>query len=211
MMNCEQVREQYLDYAYDELDGERRAGLEAHLRECAECRLGLEDLNITRSFLGAWTDPPLEAPRLVFRAANGEPRPRRATPRWLPWAAAAAAAVLAVGLFGWLWPVSVRYQDRVVEIHLGQPAGPVAGPSAASADQLQTLIAESEARQSQRFMNLLQDVYYRVEEDRLKDRQTIQQGFDLIKEIYMDQIEKNNQFLEYSLQQSNYHPPSGTK
>jgi len=76
---------------------------------------------------------------------------------------------------------------------------------------LQALIAESEARQTQRFMGLLQDVYYRVEEDRLRDRQTVQQGFDLIKEIYMDQIEKNNQFLEYSLQQSSYRPPAGVK
>jgi len=210
-MKCEQVREQLLDYAYGELAEGPRAELDEHLSACAGGRLGLEDLAITRTFLGAWQVPALEASPRSFPAAPRESGRHPGARRWLPWAAAAAVAVLAVGVFGWVWPLSVRYQDQVVEIRLGHTAPQGTAAGAGPADQLQALIAESEARQTQRFMGLLQDVYYRVEEDRLRDRQTVQQGFDLIKEIYMDQIEKNNQFLEYSLQQSSYRPPAGVK
>ena len=51
----------------------------------------------------------------------------------------------------------------------------------------------------------------RLEDDRTKDRQSIQQGFDLIKEIYMDQLEKNNQLLEMSIRQADYRVPAGAK
>ena len=73
------------------------------------------------------------------------------------------------------------------------------------------MIADSEQRQTQRTLDMLQNVYYRLEDDRTKDRQSIQQGFDLIKEIYMDQIEKNNQLLEMSVRQADYRVPAGAK
>jgi len=101
-------------------------------------------------------------------------------------------------------PVQIRYHDNAVEIRLGSTP---AAPTAAGSEWLRTvdqMIAESETRQMGRFMDAMQNVHFRLEDERYRDRQAIQQGFDLVKEIYMDQIERNNQLLELSLQQADY-------
>jgi anti-sigma factor RsiW len=213
-MNCENVGKHLLDYAYGELPDDDRAGMEAHLAGCPECRTAAADLTVTRRFLGAWGDAETEdLPPLAIRPPRaGHSRSRRGPARfWLP-AAAAALVLLAVGAFVAVVPVSVRYDAQCLEIRLGKQ--PPAAASLAGDPLLQRvdhMLAESEQRQAQKTMDMLQNVYYRLEDDRYKDRQTIQQGFDLVKEIYMDQIEKNNQLLELSLRQVDARAAGGSK
>ncbi len=47
-------------YFYDELAPGARAGVESHLRSCAECRLALDELSAIRSAL--WTRPRVDTP-----------------------------------------------------------------------------------------------------------------------------------------------------
>ncbi len=130
---------------------------------------------------------------------------------WMP-AAAAALVLAAVGVFVALVPVSFQYDDQGLVVRLGGSSTDgitMAGePVLRKVDRM---IADSEQRQTQRTMDMLQNVYYRLEDDRTKDHQSIQQGFDLIKEIYMDQIEKNTQLLEMSVRQADYRVPAGAK
>jgi hypothetical protein len=204
-MNCEQARARLLDLVYDELpDGAERAALHGHVAGCPACRTELEELGVTRRFLAAWDDaPPAAAPALPNRRTPAAARPLLHFPRisWLT--AAAAILVIAAGVLVATTPVRLSYHDNVLAIQFGRAT---ASP-AADAEMMRTvdrLIAESEARQMNRFMDALQNVNYHLEEERYRDRQAIQQGFDLVKEIYMDQIERNNQFLELSLQQADY-------
>ncbi len=205
-MNCDQAREHLLDLIYEELpQGADRDALDSHLAGCPRCRAELQEMGTTRRFIAAWDDVPTADPgRVPAHAAKGAGRPLLHFPRisWLT--AAAALLVIAAGVLAAVTPVQVSYNDHAVEIRLG--AGP-APPAAANPDWLRTvdqMIAESETRQMGRFMDAMQNVHFRLEEERYRDRQAIQQGFDLVKEIYMDQIERNNQLLELSLQQADY-------
>ncbi len=204
-MNCDQAREQMLDLMYDEIPpGADRGALDAHLSGCPRCRAELDELGITRRFLAAWDDAPPSTPRSPLAPAAMAVRPLLHFPRisWLT--AAAALLVIAAGVLVAITPVQIRYHDNAVEIRLG---GTPAAPTAADSEWLRTvdqMIAESETRQMGRFMDAMQNVSFRLEDERYRDRQAIQQGFDLVKEIYMDQIERNNQLLELSLQQADY-------
>ena len=204
-MNCDQAREHLLDLMYDELPpGAERDALDAHLSGCPRCRTELDELGITRRFLAAWDDAVPAAPRRPLAPAAAAGRPLLHFPRisWLT--AAAALLVIAAGVLVAVTPVQIRYHDNAVEIRLGSTP---AAPTAAGSEWLRTvdqMIAESETRQMGRFMDAMQNVHFRLEDERYRDRQAIQQGFDLVKEIYMDQIERNNQLLDLSLQQADY-------
>jgi anti-sigma factor RsiW len=212
-MNCQEIDGKMLDFIYDELDAGESAAVTAHLAACPQCRQTVADMGTTRRFLGAWGDgevaalPPL-AVRLPRQPVTARFRP---APVWMG-AAAAALVLLAVGLFVAVVPVSARFDAQGLDVRLGRPA---AGGAATDSDQLlqrvDRMIAESEQRQAQKTLDMLQNVYYRLEDDRFKDRQSIQQGFDLFKEIYMDQIEKNNQLLELSLRSADYRVPAGSR
>jgi len=204
-MHCDQAREHLLDLMYDELPpGADRDALDAHLSGCPRCRAEMDELGITRRFLAAWDDDPpavLHRP-LVPAAMVGRPLLHFPRISWLT--AAAALLVIAAGVLVAVTPVQIRYHDNAVEIRLGSTP---AAPTAAGSEWLRTvdqMIAESETRQMGRFMDAMQNVHFRLEDERYRDRQAIQQGFDLVKEIYMDQIERNNQLLELSLQQADY-------
>jgi hypothetical protein len=109
-------------------------------------------------------------------------------------------------------PLSLHYDDQGLALRLGgTSADGLAQVSDPVLRKVDRMITDSEQRQTQKTLDMLQNVYYRLEDDRAKDRQSIQQGFDLIKEIYMDQIEKNNQLLEMSVRQADYRVPAGVK
>ncbi len=204
-MNCDQAREQLLDLMYDEMPpGADHDALDAHLSGCPRCRAERDELGITRRFLAAWDDTIPAAPCSPLAPAATAGRPVLHFPRvsWLT--AAAALLVIAAGVLVAITPVQIRYHDNAVEIRLGSTP---ATPTTADSEWLRTvdqMIAESETRQMGRFMDAMQNVHFRLEDERNRDRQAIQQGFDLVKEIYMDQIERNNQLLELSLQQADY-------
>ncbi len=213
-MNCQEIENHLLDFIYDELEADARTAVEGHLAGCGRCRAAVADLGVTRRFLGAWGDgeaaslPPL--PVRPPRPAAGRFRslPDRV---WVP-AAAAALVLVVIGVFVAFVPVSLQYGAQGLVFRLGGPSGGNATPADdAVLSKVDRMIADSEQRQAQRTLDMLQNVYYRLEDDRTKDRQSIQQGFDLIKEIYMDQLEKNNQLLEMSIRQADYRVPAGAK
>ncbi len=75
--------EKWMDYVYGELDGEARAGLDEHLRGCAECRATVDGWRGAMADLDAWELP--------------EARPERPRQRRLLPLAAAALLMVAVG------------------------------------------------------------------------------------------------------------------
>jgi hypothetical protein len=213
-MKCQELEKHLLDFVYDELEADARAGVEDHLAGCGRCRAAVADLGITRRFLGAWGESEADSlPPLAVRP----PRPAAGRSRSLPgriWVPAAAAALvlLVAGVFVAVVPVSLQYDSRGLVFRLGGPSSDgIAQVSDPVLRKVDRMIADSEQRQAQRTLDIVQNVYYRLEDDRAKDRQSIQQGFDLIKEIYMDQIEKNNQLLEMSVRQADYRVPAGAK
>jgi hypothetical protein len=99
-MNCDELLPHLPLLALDESDAALDGALSEHLRGCERCRARLEALQATRHALDAATVEdiaPLDGASL--RAANPRtilevaPR-RRFAPRFAPWSAAAAAALL---------------------------------------------------------------------------------------------------------------------
>ena len=108
------VHEQFADdlalHALGSLTGDERIALEKHLEGCASCRRELESLRGDLSLLSLTTagpKPPARARQRLISAISAEPRlpkpvtsPARSRSWWglLGWAAAAAMALLCVGL-----------------------------------------------------------------------------------------------------------------
>lgn len=106
-----QFEEELALYALGALDGKERQTLEAHLRDCASCRRELELLRGDGSMLALTTSgpkPPARSRQRLLSAIANEPRlpaavvtPERRHFSWRPaigWAAAAALALVSVGL-----------------------------------------------------------------------------------------------------------------
>jgi hypothetical protein len=99
-MNCDEFRAQYLA-------GENGEGTAGHLAHCAACRSRQPDIEAGRNALkdpATWEEPPPELQDQVIALVAGNrnsaaPRPERAE-RWVRLVAAAAATVIAVGLYG---------------------------------------------------------------------------------------------------------------
>ncbi|HZQ24542.1 MAG TPA: anti-sigma factor [Terriglobales bacterium] len=101
------VHEQFADdlamYALGSLSGDERTALEKHLQDCATCRRELDVLRGDMALLALSTTgpvPPARSRKRLADAIAAEPRrTRRSRPRsWalLPWAVAAALAVVAL-------------------------------------------------------------------------------------------------------------------
>jgi anti-sigma-K factor RskA len=106
------VHEQFADdlalYALDSLQGEERLALERHLQECASCRRELEFLRGDTALMALSTSgpvPPKRSRERLLDAIRKEPRvrtaiaPERKSNWWawaLPWAVAAACAIVAM-------------------------------------------------------------------------------------------------------------------
>jgi anti-sigma-K factor RskA len=121
------AHEQFADdlalYALGSLDGGERQLLEAHLEECASCRRELELLRGDTSLLALTTSgpkPPARSRQRLLAAIADEPRLPEVTPAPIPerrsrsswpalgWVAAAAAALVCIGL---LWQNSNLQQN----------------------------------------------------------------------------------------------------
>lgn len=99
-MSCQELEHQLHPYLDGELGAAERADVERHLEGCPDCQAKLKDF---RALHGA-----LQAPELRFRASDtlrqrlqNELRKPQAVPvrrHWERWAAAAAVAVVAIGL-----------------------------------------------------------------------------------------------------------------
>lgn len=98
-MNCQVAREWMLEADPAELAAGHGGSLGAHLQECAECRAALEHLLDGLSLLDR--ELAVAPARPVDEALARLRRRRRESPSHImPWAAAAAAILAAVSLFG---------------------------------------------------------------------------------------------------------------
>ncbi len=136
-------------YFYNEMDAVDRVRATAHLRECAECRQRLDDLDAIRRALAS--RPAIEAPptgdwsgfmRRLDQAVGAKvPAPpvsvgQTATQRWSVTHAVAFAAMLALVTIGVLMAARFRAATPPVRVAVAQP-NPIAAlaPTAAAPDQ----------------------------------------------------------------------------
>jgi anti-sigma-K factor RskA len=126
MKTHEQFGDDLALYALDELTGNDRQELEAHLETCAACRRELQALRGDLGLLGLTTSgaqPPARSKERLMRAIAAEPRgvsrPETApVPRrnlgWA-WVSSLAAVVLLLVAAG-LWRGNGRMKDQVAEL-----------------------------------------------------------------------------------------------
>jgi len=121
MKNCDDIRGRLTLYLDDELRGEERAAVEAHLSECETCAAifarELNFLNAVRESAPLHVAPPELRARIqkllrVSGVAAAESRPRRASR--LNWLVAAAAALLVLALPFVVWRMVRQAHTPVV-------------------------------------------------------------------------------------------------
>jgi hypothetical protein len=130
---CE--KELLVAYLYEDLSGPERAGFEAHVRDCAECRDDLKALGAVRVDLAAWTPPQGD---LGFRVVRGASETghvlRMPVPSWRAWwtpaAGLAAAAVLVLAAASAIARVEVHRGPDGVTIRTGWSDVATTGSSA---------------------------------------------------------------------------------
>jgi hypothetical protein len=180
-MNCREFGTLLMDLVYDEIDPGAGAAAREHAAGCEACRARLEAVRGTRECLRTLDEP---LPDVAFLALPGAgPTPARVAafpPRRRRWAAVAAAVAvcLLAGLL--VMKTSIRFSNGALEVRIGG-GGPEDGASRQE-DQLRRLadsieenqiqkayvvvnqmIAESEERQLQRTLDLIQNVYQQLE------------------------------------------------
>jgi anti-sigma factor RsiW len=145
-MTCDRARGFFGACWDDELTQAEREWLEAHFASCASCRVEYDEFSRVLELAGALprVDAPADLPEQVLaRVHRVSPAPDlvgQAGVRWMPIAAAAAAAVLVVGALVVMPRAPWRAPGSV------EPAR-VASRPAAPAPPLPALRAQTEARQ----------------------------------------------------------------
>jgi Putative zinc-finger len=115
MMDCPRVREHLAEYVLGTLEGDTRRFVERHLEWCAGCRKEMGELAEGAAVASSAFSPAEPPPELENRivAAIGEAvgrRDQRRRPR-LAVAAATAAALVAIGAFGWAIAMTGRLSE----------------------------------------------------------------------------------------------------
>lgn len=112
----EQFAEDLALYALGTLQGDERVALERHMKECASCRLELQQLRGDMALMAmsaVGPTPPRRARQRLMAAVAREPR-LQAVPKRAPWWAllrwTAAAALTAVTLLLWVRNTDLRNQ-----------------------------------------------------------------------------------------------------
>lgn len=128
-------KELLVAYLYEDLSVPARAGFEAHLRDCAECRDDLKALGAVRVDLAEWAPPHAD---LGFRVVRGPSETghvlRMPVPSWRAWwtpaAGLAAAAVLVLAAASAIARVEIHRGPDGVTVRTGWP---VSGATASAA------------------------------------------------------------------------------
>lgn len=120
-------KELLVAYLYEDLSGSERAGFEAHVRECAECRDELKALGAVRVDLAAWTPPQSDLGFRVVRGASETGHVLRMPAAswrawWTPAAGLAAAAVLVLAAASAIARVEVHRGPDGVTVRTGGSA-----------------------------------------------------------------------------------------
>lgn len=213
-MDCQTFKNQCLDYLYDEMeDPADRVAMEQHLESCPACRLATGEIHITRRFLSAWPEEELPSPPVIRPAGTKRQaavRPWRKGPGRPVWLAAAvalfffSATLVLVGS-----QARFRVGRNSVELSFGGSAAPAlpateekllaeVGRLIMESEQRQTMLA---AHQKEYYEGMLLQFKAQTDLQREQDRRDIQDSFQWVGERYMEQIEKNNQLLDWNLNQ----------
>lgn len=154
MTDCStaEIRDLLPGLVHDRLDAAARAGVEAHLRDCAECASELALLRALRDALG--TAPRVDVAAIVATV----PRYRTPTGRsWAGWRTAAAITVLVVGgsSVAVLHRGGLSFVDSVRAVPVAMPPVPVPPtggpvPSQETAPMVTAAPAAEESRVGQR-------------------------------------------------------------
>ncbi len=178
--------EQWAEYLYDETTPETRARLEAHLRDCPDCRQRLVHWRATQTALDAWKAPARVRPH----ARMGE------SVRW------AVAALLLLGL-GWLGGRLAAPADPDLD-QLRAAVVSEIRPELERAFQsrLEAALQDAEQRQAERLQALAAawaaaraedqqttlTLYQRAERQRLSDYATLRRDLETVAIVARDAI-----------------------
>ena len=217
---CEN-KELIVGYVYDELSPDERETLNAHVAVCAECRIELDELRVTRMHLAQWAPP---EPDLGFRLIRGGAAQPPASPgrsRFVPPFAFAAAAVIVTTpvesrQVGATVPGSEDFATldrRLREIELALASAP---PDSApplqmvSADsglsdaeilrRVRQLVSEAEERQETAVARRLLQVLHDLEVQRRADLAVMQQGLGHYQGLTNAEIAQNRDMLNQLVQ-----------
>lgn len=180
-MNCREFGTLLMDLVYDEIDPGAGAAAREHAAGCESCRARFETVKGTRACLRTLDEPLPDIPFVALPPA-GPPQARVVAfaPRRRRWAAVAAAVAvcLLAGLL--VMRTSIRFSNGALEVRIGG-GGPDDGArrqeeqlrrlaDSIEENQIQQayvvvnqMIAESEERQLQRTLDLIQNVYLQLE------------------------------------------------
>jgi hypothetical protein len=96
MMNCEQFKENILEFLYDEVPSTEREAMLRHLQSCAACTAEANEIKLVRNELAEWKDPAARS----FPITPPYPSPLALLTQWLlphrwTWRSMAAFAAVA--------------------------------------------------------------------------------------------------------------------
>jgi hypothetical protein len=206
-MNCDQFQKNLIDFVYGEIeDSSLREECSRHKESCQSCRVAAEDFHTTRSFLSSWEETPPAVPIVNF---SGRRRPLslffQSTPSWV---AAAAVVVMIFGIFLSVFNISIDYGEGVLQVKFGNSPAPFAAENMQLLRTIDKMQAESENRLNNQMLDTLQNVYYRIQQERSQDRQTMDQFLQQVIDGYGSQLERNNLLLEMNIQNASYESPA---
>lgn len=205
-MNCTEYRSNLMDHVYGELEPASRLGeMEEHERSCPSCAEEYRETQLARRFLGAWDNP-----------AEGEPEVRMITPRKAPksgagfprvaprtafWMAAAAMFVLALSAGLLISGTRLHYSEGVLEVRFGKAAETSLAEGKPMLRSVDRMLAESEERQMQKYLDVIQNVYFRMEQQRKEDLMDVRQGITALQSSALDEMERQSRLLDQWIRQ----------
>lgn len=201
-MDCAKFEMHAVDLLYGEqVDAPLERELREHAAGCPSCGGGLSELSATRTFLSAWedSDPPGAPVRLSGPVAR--PSKARMSAFRRHWLSVAAVLLCCVTLALVAANASVKIHSSGVEVRFGGPSDQGLGVDDASrmAVAMNRMIADSEERQYKKYLDVMQEVYFRMEDERRGDKQLVERNIIGLQDVYAAQLEKNNRLLELSL------------
>ncbi len=175
-MECREFQSRIMDWLYDEIeDGPATAAMAEHAASCAACGAKAAEFRGARDFLAAWEE---EVPDACWVAPSRRPETApRSRGRWRGRAWLTAAAMFfAIAMAGLLFmKSSIRIVNGGVEIRVGWSDTGKAKSEEEEVKKIVTsledarmqqaylvvnqMIAESEERQMQKTLDLLQNLY----------------------------------------------------
>lgn len=125
-MKCCEIAEELSAYACGDVTKEEQTEIEAHLRECAECRRSLEEIRVIQSKIRESFRVPVETPDLTqsIMSMLPAPTPRHAWNWGWAWAAACLVMIVIAGLFAHSWTTHTKPVAVVPEPVMNTPSRP---------------------------------------------------------------------------------------